>query len=174
MPSGIFSATITSLVNGTTASASDVMASLNSIRSNGVNNDSATIQTNGSGDIFTPKGQLRNVSFLGSLFALTTNPTVNSGSTSALTVAGGATGVPTTAYAVIITATITSATVGAFGLVGPHGVSLTGWVQVGNVQVTNQFVSAQVIVPFLTNQIDVKASGGNIVLQSWFIVGYVA
>lgn len=174
MPSGIFGATITSLVNGTTASASDVMASLNSLKSNGLNNDGASIQTDGGGHIITPQGMLRNVSFLGSLFHLTTNPTVNSGVTSHQTVAGGATGVPTSAYAVIITATITSATVGAFALVCPFGVTPTGWIQVGNVQVTNQFVSGLVIVPFLSNQIDVQANGGNIVLQNWYIIGYIA
>jgi hypothetical protein len=51
---------------------------------------------------------------------------------------------------------------------------LTGWIQIGNIQVTNQFVSAQIEVPILSNQIDVKANGGNIVLQNWFIVGYIA
>jgi hypothetical protein len=94
--------------------------------------------------------------------------------TSHQTVAGGATSVPTSAYAVIITATITSATVGAFALVCPFGVTPTGWIQVGNVQVTNQFVSGLVIVPFLSNQIDVQANGGNIVLQNWYIIGYIA
>ena len=51
MPSGIFSASITNLTNGTTASAPDVMASLSSIVANGINNDSAAIQTDGSGII---------------------------------------------------------------------------------------------------------------------------
>src|SRR5271169_5173956 len=144
-----------------------VLASLNSLKANAINNDSAQIQTNGSGAIFTPAGQLRNITFLGSLFHLTTNPTVNSGVTSAQTVAGGSTGVPTTAYAVIITATIQSGSVGAFALVAPHGATPTGWIQIGNIQTASQFMSAQIIVPFLSNQIDVKANGGNIVLQDW-------
>lgn len=51
MPAGISGATITTLTNGTTADASNVMASLNSLKSNGVNNDSGTITTNNSGEL---------------------------------------------------------------------------------------------------------------------------
>lgn len=174
MPSGIFGSTVTSISDGSTAHAGDVLTSLNSLKANGVNNDGATIQTDGGGHIITPQGMLRNVTFLGSLFHLTTNPTVNSGVTSHQTVAGGATGVPTSAYAVIISATIQSATVGAFALVCPFGVTPTGWIQIGNIQTASQFMSAQIILPFLSNQIDVKANGGNIVLQDWYIIGYIS
>lgn len=50
MTTGI-NATITTLTDGTTAHAGDVMASLNSLNSNGVSNDGGNIQTDGSGNI---------------------------------------------------------------------------------------------------------------------------
>lgn len=50
MSTGI-GASITTLTNGTTANASDVMSSLNSLNSNGVSNDGGHIQTDGSGNV---------------------------------------------------------------------------------------------------------------------------
>jgi hypothetical protein len=179
MPSGITGASITTLTNGTTASAADVMASLNSLKSNGVNNDSGTITTDNSGGITavkfsTANGQIRGIFFLGSFFQLTTNPTVNSGVTSALTASGGATGVPSAAIAVLISGSITSATVGAYVTVAAHSASMTGVPQIGTIQVTNQFAAfGNLIVPLASNQIDVKANTGNCILQTWYINGYI-
>src|SRR5256885_13400984 len=100
MPSGIFSASLVTLVNGTTANASDLNSSLSSLRTNGVNNDSGNITTDGSGNLTAVgfnKGSnvMNSVIFMGTPYHLTTNPTVNSGSTTNLTCTGGATGVPT-------------------------------------------------------------------------------
>jgi hypothetical protein len=112
--------------------------------------------------------------FLGSFFQLTTNPTVNSGVTSALTASGGATGVPSGAKGVLISGSITSATVGAYVTLAAHSAGMTGVPQIGTIQVTNQFVGfGNVMVPLASNQIDVKANGGNVILQSWYINGYI-
>src|SRR5215475_15606587 len=101
MPSGIFGATITNLVNGTTASAPDVISSLSSLKSNGLNNDGALIQTDGSGNVITPAGQLRNATFLTSPYHMFTNPTLNSGTTRTDTYTGvGTPTIPSGAIAV--------------------------------------------------------------------------
>lgn len=177
MPSGIFGATLTTLTNGTTANASDVMASLNSLKSNGLNNDSAAIQTDGSGNIITPAGQLRNVTFLATQYQLTTNPTLNNGSTNTYTVTGGSTGVPTGAYAVILQIGIFANTAGGYITIAPHGASMSagGFVAglTGGGSSGTGYTLAQVIVPHSGGQIDVKANASNIVLQSWYIIGYI-
>jgi len=99
----------------TTANASDVMSSLNSLRTNGVNCDGGTITTDGSGNLTAVgfnKGSnvMNSVIFMGTPYHLTTNPTVNNGSTTNLTCTGGATGVPTGAKGVILQVGIFSVT----------------------------------------------------------------
>jgi len=54
MASGIFGASVTTITDGTTAHAPDVLATLLSLQTNGVNNDGGSIQTDGSGQMFVP------------------------------------------------------------------------------------------------------------------------
>jgi len=127
MPSGITGATITTLTNGTTASAADVMASLNSLKNNGVNNDGGTIVTDNAGGLTAVKissasGQLRGM-FFTTPFAHSSNGTLNSGSTATFT-AWGAGGVPSGALAILVNAFFTPAAAGAFAAFTPHG---TAW-----------------------------------------------
>lgn len=82
MPAGITGASITTLTNGTTANATDVMASLNSLKSNGVNNDSTAIQTDGSGGLFLPGITLS------ALFQSSVGLKINDGATTNGTTAG--------------------------------------------------------------------------------------
>lgn len=149
------------------------MASLQSLQNNGLNNDGAAIQTDGSGNIISPKGQLRNVSILATPFHLTTNPTVNNGVTSTLTCTGGSTGVPTGAIAVFLGIGINCATAGGNVLIAPHGGTLGQYMALTG-QVAGQYTTGFGLAPLdSTGKIDVKANGSNIVLQDWYIYGYV-
>ncbi len=105
-------------------------------------------------------------------YQLTTNPTVNAGTTTTLT-AGGVGGIPSGAFGVLIAASITSATVGAYLQIGPNGGNLAHYPTLGNIQVANQYVNGPVTCPLSSNKIDVHANVGNIVLQTWYIYGYI-
>ena len=180
MPSGITGATITTLTNGTTASAADVMASLNSIKSNGVNNDAGAITTDNSGGITATKfstgnGQVRGLFMMATPYHLTTNPTVNSGNTTNLTCTGGATGVPTGATAVLLSLGIFAVNVqGGYVQIYPTGATAGQYANFTANGPTNTFSATAVIVPVSAGgQITVKANSSNIVLQDWYIFGYV-
>lgn len=180
MPSGITGATITTLTNGTTANASDVMASLNSLKNNGINNDGGTITTDGSGGITavkfsTANGQIRGTFLLATPYHLTTNPTISAGSTTTLTCTGGATGVPSGAKAVLIGIGIFSNTSGGGYVQGaPHGGTFGQYWGLSGPVAGQYTVGGMVIAPVDSNgQIDVKANVQACVLQDWYIYGYV-
>lgn len=71
---GITGATVTSLSNGTTANAPDVLGSLQSLQANGVNNDGGAIQTNGAG-LMTLLGMIINGPLQSNPAAVTVNGT---------------------------------------------------------------------------------------------------
>jgi hypothetical protein len=122
----------------------------------------------------TANGQVRGTYFLATPFQITTNPTLTSGSTNTYTCAGGGTGVPSGAVAVIINAQITSSSAGAYALAGPHGATLAfNYPIVGLIQTANAYAAGTIIVPLASSQIDVKAVSGNVVLQNWAIGGYI-
>ncbi len=174
MPSGIFGATITTLTNGTTANASDVMASLNSLKSNGLNNDSSAIQTDGSGNIITPAGQLRNLTILATPYHLYTNPTLNSGTTRTDTCTGGSTGVPTGAIAILLGIGIFANTAGGYVQIYPAGGTAGQYAGLTGPVAGQYMVGGMVIMPLsASGQITVKANSSNIVLQDWYIYGYI-
>lgn len=112
--------------------------------------------------------------FLSSPYHLTTNPTVTSGATTTLTCTGVG-GVPSGAKGVIIGGGISSGTVGAYTTVAPHGATLG---QYGGQVATLGGTSLAEFSPFIAplsagGQLDVHANGGNIVLQDWYIIGYI-
>jgi hypothetical protein len=155
----------------TTASATDVMTSLNNLNNGGISND-GVISTDGSGNINTPKGQLRNVSII-TPFTLMTNPTINAGNTASYTGSGGSTGVPTSATAIFVGYSFTCGTVGAYANIGPLGATLSQYITTPFISVSNQYVSGFAIIPLSSNQFSVKANTGNIVLNSWTVWGYI-
>lgn len=178
MPSGIFGATITNLVNGTTANASDVLASLNSLKANGINCDGGQITTDGSGGMTavkfsTANGQIRGVFFLATPYQLTTNPTLNSGNTNTYPVTGGSTGVPSGAVAVLLAMGIFANTANGYITMAPHGGSLADGPYPSITGIGTAYTRGSCICPVSGGQIDVKANGSNIVLQSWYIYGYI-
>lgn len=126
-------------------------------------------------------GQIRGLYLLNTPFQMMNNPTVNAGSTSAFTGAGGSTGVPTSATAILISAEIICATNGAYVIAAPHGATIppgangSGYMALGTIQVsTSQSIKGMLISGLSSNQIDVKSFTGNCVLQYWSIVGYFA
>lgn len=169
-------ASLTTLTQGTTANATDVLGNDQAINNAGVSNDSGSISTDGSGHITAANGLLRNITFLATQFQLTTNPTLNSGSTNTYTVTGGSTGVPTSAIAVILQIGIFANTAGGYVSIAPHGASMSagGFVAALTGAVASQYTTGQFTVPVASGQIDVKANSSNIVLQSWYIIGYIA
>lgn len=171
MTTGI-NATITNLTNGTTANAPDVLASLNSLNSNGVSNDGGKISTDGNGNITATAGQLRNVSILPTPYHLTTNPTINSGTTTNLTCTGGSTGVPSGAIAVLLGIGIFANTANGYIWVYPTGA--TAGQYFGLTGVGTSYTVGFAIAPLSSGgQITVKANASNIVLQDWYIFGYI-
>jgi|SRR5882762_2461782 len=172
MPSGIFGATVTNLVAGTTIVAADVLASLNSLKANGLNNDGATIQTDGSGNIVTPAGRLNHLGII-TPYHLTTNPTVNNGNTTTLTCTGVG-GIPSGAIAVLLQVGIFSVTAqGGSVSIYPTGATPGQYANFTAAGPTNTYCMGVVIAPLSAGgQITVKASGANIVLQDWYIYGY--
>lgn len=134
------------------------------------------ISADSSGNITAATGQLRNVTFLGTQYQLTTNPTLNSGNTNTYTVTGGSTGVPTSAIAVILQIGIFANTAGGYVTIAPHGASMAagGFIAGLTGAVASQYTLAQVTIPHSGGQIDVKANSSNIVLQNWYITGYIA
>lgn len=113
--------------------------------------------------------------FLSSPVSLTTNPTVTSGAVSTLTCSplGGAGGVPTGAKGVLIGGGIFAVTTGGYLWISPHSATAgqyVGWAGMPS----NAFTPGFIIVPLdVTGKIDVKANSSNIVLQSWYIYGYI-
>jgi hypothetical protein len=175
MPSGIFGATLTSITDGTTAHAPDVYASLQSLQNNGLNNDGALLQTDSSGHIIGPNGQLTVANFLTTPYHLYTNPTLNSGTTRTDPVTGGSTGVPTGAKGIILQVGIFSVNAqGGSVTIDPTGTSNAGHFANFTAQgPINTYCTGVVIAAISTGgQITVKANGANIVLQDWYIFGY--
>jgi hypothetical protein len=177
MPSGITGATITNLVAGTTIVAADVLASLNSLKSNGVNCDGGLVTTDNSGGITavkfsTANGQIRGTFFLATPYHMFGNPTLNSGTTRTDTYTGGSTGVPSGAKAVLLGIGIFANTANGYLQIYPaggtagQGPGITG---VG----TSYTVSSCVCPVDGSGQITLKAVSSNIVLQDWYIYGYI-
>jgi len=155
----------------TTANSSDVLTSLNNLNSNGISND-GVISTDGSGNITAAGGKLRNVTMLASPYQLTTNPTVTSGATSTLTCTGVGS-IPSGAIAVMIGGGIFAVTTGGYAWVSPHGGTAGQYVGVAGMP-GNAFTACSFTVPLdATGKIDVKANSSNIVLQAWYIYGYI-
>src|SRR2546430_1296756 len=180
MPSGIFSASLVTLVNGTTANASDLNSSLNSLRTNGVNNDSGNITTDGSGNLTAVgfnKGSnvMNSVIFMGTPYHLTTNPTVNNGATTNLTCTGGSTGVPTGAKGILLQVGLYSASAqGGTIQIYPTGATAGIYANFTAAGPQNTYCITTVTVPLSAGgQITAKANGSNIVLQDWYIYGYI-
>jgi hypothetical protein len=160
MPSGIFGATLTTLTNGTTANASDVMASLNSIVASGLNNDSASLQTDGSGHIIGPNGQIRVIVFITPVGILS-SLAFTSGQVQTFT-AWGQTGIPASGpIAVFGTGLFTSSTTGTNVSFYPNGGTSGSYGVVGNMQVASSFCNGFVLVPLDgTGKFQVKSNSG--------------
>jgi hypothetical protein len=105
-------------------------------------------------------------------FHLTTNPTVTSGSTTNLTCTGVG-GVPSGAKAVLLGIGIFSVTANGYIQVYPTGGTAGQYFGL-NGPGTNQYTLAFAIAPLSAGgQITVKANASNIVLQDWYIFGYI-
>lgn len=184
MTTGI-GATITTLMNGTTANASDVMASLNSLNNNGVSNDSGHVTTDGSGGVTLVKvsngsGVIRAAIFTSdgyTPYTFINGATINSGVTNTYTLTGGSTGVPTGAKAAWVNCYYTSATPGAFVQMFLHGATLTDlsyYPIFGIVQVNGVVVTGSAWVPLdASGQADAKANNANCTGIHASIMGYL-
>ncbi len=88
--------------------------------------------------------------------------TINSGNTSTFTLTGSG-GIPAGALGVIYKAYFTSATVGAYIQLAPHGASdITAYESIGNIQVANASVNGGGLLQLdSSGKIDIKANTGN-------------
>jgi hypothetical protein len=88
--------------------------------------------------------------------------TINSGSTSTFTLTGSG-GIPSGALGVVYKAFFTSATVGAYIQLAPHGASdITAYASIGNIQVANASVNGCGVLQLdSSGKIDIKANTGN-------------
>lgn len=176
MPSGI-GASLTTLTNGTTANAPDVMADLNAINNGGVSNDGGAITTDGAGNetatsYSTANGVIRGMFFLGSPYHLTSSVVINVGSTNTYTATGGATGVPAGAKAVLMEVVANASNSGNYINFGPHGGINVGLPTIGNF--AGATINHSFIVPVDVNgQIDVKSNGTGTTTVDSYIYGYL-
>lgn len=113
--------------------------------------------------------------WLATPYHLTTNPTVNNGSTTTLTCTGGSTGVPTGAKGVILGIGLFSNTAGGgYVNIYPTGAANPGQYANFSGPVANQYTLGSCTVPLSAGgQITVKANVQNCVLQDWYIYGYI-
>jgi hypothetical protein len=98
------------------------------------------------------------------------NWSIASGTIQAFTVVGG--NIPGIAAAVLVSAYFTSATVGAYLQIGPHGSSPGGYLTLGNLAVANGFVNGAGIVPLSNGQLDIAANAGTCLVNLW-TYGYI-
>jgi hypothetical protein len=150
------------------------MASLNSLKSNGVNNDGALIQTDGSGNIITPVGRLRGF-FFTTPFAHSSNGTLNSGNTVNFTAWGNG-GVPSGAIGIFVNAFFTPSAAGTFATFTPHGTvwSNGNYPAVGTAFNSTNICMGSFILPLdASGKFDVKANSGNCVGFYIQMYGYV-
>lgn len=177
MTTGI-GATITTLTDGTTAHAADVMASLNSLNSNGVSNDGGQITTGG-GNLTAVSLHTTGGGALIYIFATTvliSNDSIGSGSTKTYTCVGVGS-VPTGAKAVLLSYYYTSSAGNTFAAFTPHGTAYT----TGNAPASDPATSTSAIgnagafiVPLdATGKIDVAASNGAISGLYIYLYGYI-
>jgi hypothetical protein len=99
---------------------------------------------------------------------------ITSGSTSTFTLTGGSSGIPTGALGVIYKAYFTSATVGAYIQLAPHGASdITAYGSFGNIQLANAYVNGCGILQVdSAGKIDIKASTGDCTV-TLYTYGYI-
>jgi len=110
--------------------------------------------------------------FLSTPYHLTTNPTVNSGSTTNLTCTGVG-GIPSGAKAVWVACQITCSAAATSLNLYPTGGATTGYPQI-SAPVASQFFEVPVLVPLSAGgQFTVKSNNGNTVLQDWYIYAYL-
>src|ERR1041385_3311810 len=100
--------------------------------------------------------------FLGTPYHLTTNPTVNAGSTTRLTCTGGSTGVPTGAKGVLIgVGLVSNKSRGGYVQIYPTGATAGQYANFSG-PVAGQYTTGFVIVPVSAGgQITVKANAQN-------------
>jgi hypothetical protein len=174
-------ASITSITDGTTAHATDVIASLNSLNANGVSNDGGLITTDNAGTItavgFSATGPGGLEYFLMTPYQILNNVTINAGSTNTYTCTGvGTPTVPSEAKGIIVGGYFASTGNGAYLQLFPHGVTITNisdyplWI----VQGANNTSYGQARIRLVSGQIDIKAvntqcTGINISIHGYII-----
>lgn len=116
------------------------------------------------------------LTMLSTPYMLASNATINNGNTNTYTCTGGSTGVPTGATAVLLNAFFTPSAAGTSARFSPHG---TAWAA-GQYPICGDSANAtnintqNFVCPLDSGgQIDVKASGGNVVGIYLGIAGYI-
>lgn len=99
--------------------------------------------------------------------------TINAGTTNTYTLNNGLSGIPDNILGVICRAYFSSATVGAWIGIAPHGGSVSDYWVLGNEPVANQSVNGNALIPVDSNgQIDIKANVGNCTVNL-YTYGYI-
>lgn len=111
--------------------------------------------------------------YLASPYHLYTNPTLNSGTTRTDTVTGVGSIPSSGVLAVCLEIGIFANTAGGYVQIYPAGATAGQYAGLTGA-VASQYTLGQATVPVSTGgQITVKANGSNIVLQDWYIFGYI-
>lgn len=107
-------------------------------------------------------------------YLLVNSAAIASGTTSTFTVNTGGSNLPGGILGILYKAFFTSPSVGAFIQLGPHGVSLSGYHTLGNIQVANAFVNGSGVLQVdSTGKLDIAAQNGNATV-TLYTHGYVA
>lgn len=110
--------------------------------------------------------------FLATPYHLITNPTINSGNTSTFT-ATGVGGVPSGATGILMGVGVVPSGGTGYIQVAPHGGTLGNYFNFSGI-VSGQYTNGFAIVPLSTGgQFDIKAVGVNMVIQDWYMFGYI-
>ena len=106
-------------------------------------------------------------------YAQVAGAVIAAGATNTYTLNSGGSNLPTGILGVLYKAYFTSATVGAYMQLGPHGSALSGYDALGNMQVGGQYVNGSGIVPVdASGRLDITALVGSCTV-TLYTYGYV-
>jgi hypothetical protein len=90
------------------------------------------------------------------------NAAISAGALLTTALSGGSSNIPVGAHAVLCKAYFTSATVGAYIQLAPHGADITAYAAIGNIAVASSYLDGMFLLQLdAQGQIDIKANVGN-------------
>jgi hypothetical protein len=183
MATGIVGASLTTLTNGTTANATDVLGNDQALKNNGVDNCGGQIQTDGAGGLTVVKvsnsqGVIRGAFVETTPYRFASGASILSGNTIVYPITGnGSPAIPAGTTFVYVSCFWVGSAAGTYVQIYPLGGTNTdpsNWPLMGQAQVSSGQVAASAVCALdVTGNLVVKASGGNVSGFNASVYGYV-